>query len=73
MALAAKQSTIPGDRWHGRASKQPQMHREEIIPGKHSAHWAGGDAGAGGALAGQDERQQVGQAQSWSASRYPRG
>lgn len=32
--LAAKPSTIPGDRWHGRASKQPQSHGEEIIPGK---------------------------------------
>lgn len=33
-APAAKQSTIPGDRRHGRASKQSQTHREEIIPGK---------------------------------------
>lgn len=33
-ALAAKQSTIPGDRWHSRASKQPQSHGEEIIPEK---------------------------------------
>lgn len=33
-APAAKQSAIPGDRWQGRASKQPQTHGEEIIPEK---------------------------------------
>lgn len=53
-ALAAKKSTIPGDRWQGRASKQPQSHGEEMIAGqalsslgrgRWQSRWGGGRTG----------------------------